>query len=150
MLPVLVFVLCMYSIPGEPLTCSSMGMATVCSTVSASAPVYDPVMDTEGGEIFGYWSTARFRMHTAPDITSTIEITIAVTGLFMNVLAIILEQVVGFARPSDPFREGRGIFEFRIPARDRCSALPPSSLFPSGHHDVQEDTPVFSCHRKRA
>ena len=37
--PLLVLVLCMYSIPGVPFTCSSMGMATVCSTVSASAPV---------------------------------------------------------------------------------------------------------------
>src|SRR5258708_15390887 len=147
MLPVFVFVLCMYSMPGEPLTCSSMGMATVCCNVCVSAPVYDPVMDTEGGEIFGYWSTARLKMHIAPEMTSTIDITIAVTGLFMNVLAIILEQV-GFDRPADPFRAGRGIFEFRIPVRDRCSALPPSWPFPSALHDAPGDIPASSFHKK--
>src|ERR1700743_835756 len=83
-LPVFVFVLCMYSMPGDPLTCSSMGMATVCSTVCASAPVYCPVIDTEGGEIFGYWSTARLKMQITPEMIRTRDITIAVTGLFIN------------------------------------------------------------------
>jgi hypothetical protein len=53
-LPLLVLVLCMYSMPGVPFTCSSIGMATVCSTVCASAPVYDPLTDTLGGDILGY------------------------------------------------------------------------------------------------
>ena len=38
--PLLVLVLCIYSMPGVPLICSSIGIATVCSTVCASAPVY--------------------------------------------------------------------------------------------------------------
>src|SRR5580704_13788044 len=91
--PLLVLVLCMYSMPGEPFTCSSIGIATVCSTVSASAPVYWPVTDTAGGEILGYWSTARLLMHRTPEIIITMEITIAVTGLLMKVLAIIPVQV---------------------------------------------------------
>src|ERR1700678_3269218 len=62
MLPLLVLVLCMYSMPGVPFTCSSIGMATVCSTVCASAPVYCPDMDTVGGGILGYWSTARLKI----------------------------------------------------------------------------------------
>ncbi len=54
MFPVLVLVLCMYSIPGVPFTCSSIGVATVCSTVWASAPVYCPETETAGGVMFGY------------------------------------------------------------------------------------------------
>src|SRR5579871_3558694 len=88
--PVLVLVLVMYSMPGVPFTCSSIGIATVRSTVCASAPVYDPFTETLGGEIFGYWSTARLKMQIVPEIINTSEITIAVTGLFINVFAIIL------------------------------------------------------------
>ena len=33
--PEFVLVLCMYSMPGEPFTCSSMGTATVCSTAES-------------------------------------------------------------------------------------------------------------------
>src|ERR1039458_3142640 len=91
--PVLVLVLCMYSMPGVPFTCSSIGVATVCSTVSASAPVYCPDIETAGGVIFGYWSTARLKIHIIPEIIITTEITIAVTGLLINVLAIIVDQV---------------------------------------------------------
>src|SRR5579872_7475840 len=145
MLPVFVFVLCMYSIPGDPLTCSSIGIATVCSTVWASAPVYWPLIDTEGGEIFGYWSTARLKMQIVPEMISTTAMTIAVTGLFMNVLAIILERVV-FGRPG-PHSADRAIFVFRIPVPDRYPALPPSSPFPSIDHDAPSDIPASSFHR---
>jgi hypothetical protein len=44
---------------------------------------------TLGGEIFGYWSTARLNMQMIPDMLNTTDITIAVTGRLMNVLAII-------------------------------------------------------------
>ncbi len=37
--PVLVLLEEMYAMPGVPLTCTSTGVATVCSTVWASAPV---------------------------------------------------------------------------------------------------------------
>jgi hypothetical protein len=87
--PLLVFVLCIYSMPGVPFICSSIGIATVCSTVWASAPVNDPLTETLGGDIFGYWSTARLKRQIVPEIINTIDITIAVTGLFMNVFAII-------------------------------------------------------------
>src|ERR1700735_4452741 len=91
--PLLVLLLCMYSIPGLPLTCSSMGVATVCSTVCASAPVNCPFTCTTGGVISGYWSIGRVRTQMAPAITSTMETTIAVTGRLINVFAIIRKDV---------------------------------------------------------
>src|SRR6201996_5001658 len=88
--PLLVLLLCMYSIPGVPFTCCSMGVATVCSTVWASAPVNWPLTCTIGGVISGYWSMGRTAIEIAPVSTSTMDITIAVTGLLIKVLAIIM------------------------------------------------------------
>src|SRR5258708_10537217 len=87
--PLLVLLLCMYSMPGVPFTCCSMGVATVCSTVWASAPVNWPLTCTMGGVISGYWSMGRTTIQIEPVSTSTMEMTMAVTGLFMKVLAII-------------------------------------------------------------
>jgi hypothetical protein len=42
-----------------------------------------------GGVISGYWSIGRLSIETVPVMTNTIDITIAVTGLLINVLAII-------------------------------------------------------------
>src|ERR1700735_212698 len=89
MAPLLVLLLCMYSMPGVPFTCSSIGVATVCSTVSASAPVYEADTETLGGDISGYWSTARLSRQISPAITNTSDITIAVTGLLIKVFAIM-------------------------------------------------------------
>src|SRR6202012_2022062 len=90
--PLLVLLLCIYSMPGEPFTCSSIGVATVCSTVWASAPMNCPFTCTTGGVISGYWSIGNSKILTVPVITSTMEITIAVTGRFIKVLAIILSK----------------------------------------------------------
>jgi hypothetical protein len=43
-----------------------------------------------GGDISGYWATGSFVIEIRPTNTNTIEITIAVTGLFIKVSAIIL------------------------------------------------------------
>src|ERR1700761_3848339 len=91
--PLLVLLLCIYSMPGVPFTCSSIGVATVCSTVWASAPVNWPVTCTTGGVISGYWSIGKTNMLTTPVITNTMDITIAVTGLFIKVLAIICYSI---------------------------------------------------------
>src|ERR1700742_2718250 len=87
--PLLVLLLCMYSMPGVPFTCDSTGVATVCSTVCASAPVNWPTTCTIGGVISGYWSIGKRSMDTIPVITNTTDITMAVTGRLMKVLAII-------------------------------------------------------------
>jgi hypothetical protein len=76
--------------PGVPFTCSSTGVATVCSTVCASAPVNCPLTCTIGGVISGYWSIGRLKMQIVPVSTNTMDITIAVTGLLINVFAIML------------------------------------------------------------
>src|SRR5450755_2957023 len=125
-LPVLVLVDCMYSMPGVPFTCSSMGMATVCSTVCASAPVYAPEIPTEGGVIFGYWSIARLSIQIIPEMIRTREITIAVTGLFMKVLAIM---------PA-PVYSDHGIAVYQIPVPDRYPAVPLFFLSPSAYRDA--------------
>src|SRR5450756_1202284 len=112
-------------------------------------------METEGGEILGYWSTARLKMQIVPEIIRTMDITIAFTGRFINVLAIILEQgccdrLLEWFRLSDPFRAGRVIFVFRIPVRDRCPDVLLFSLFPAGHPDGPAGIPVSSCHKRPA
>src|SRR5882724_6498717 len=71
--------------PGTPLTCVSMAVVVVCSTVCASAPVKLLVICTVGGVIFGYWLTGMLRMARPPTSTMTIEITIAVTGRLRNI-----------------------------------------------------------------
>jgi hypothetical protein len=76
--------------PGVPFTCVSIAVVVVCSTVCASAPVKFPEMETVGGEISGYWATGRFINEIIPTSTITIDITIAVTGLFIKVSAIIV------------------------------------------------------------
>src|SRR5450432_171503 len=46
-----------------------------------------------GGVISGYWSMGKLSIHTAPVITNTMDITIAVTGLLIKVLAIIENEM---------------------------------------------------------
>jgi hypothetical protein len=75
--------------PGTPFTCTSTGVATVSSTVAASAPVYIPETCTTGGVIEGYWLTGNFIRDIRPTSVITIEMTMAVIGLFMKVFDII-------------------------------------------------------------
>jgi hypothetical protein len=49
-----------------------------------------PLMVTTGGDMSGYWAIGRLSIEIRPTNTNTIDITIAVTGLLMNVFAIIL------------------------------------------------------------
>src|SRR5258708_39010755 len=83
------------------------------------------------------------------ELIRMIDITMAVRVLFMNVLAIILEQGC-IDRLSDPVRGGRVIFVFRIPVRDRYPAVLPFWLFPAGHPDVPAGIPVSSFHTRPA
>src|SRR6185312_11503809 len=87
--PLDVLPLVIYVIPGEPFICVSIGVVVVCSTVLASAPMKLPETETVGGEILGYLATGRFNKAIIPTSTITIEITMAVTGRFIKVSAII-------------------------------------------------------------
>src|ERR1700757_1114910 len=57
-----------------------MGVATACSTVSASAPTYVPFTAISGGTMLGYWATGRLRKETTPTITMMMAITMATIG----------------------------------------------------------------------
>src|SRR6185503_3066659 len=73
-----------------PFTCSSIGVATDCSTVSASAPVYIAVVWICGGAISGNCATGSRKTITAPPITKTSAMTIATIGLLMKNLDMAL------------------------------------------------------------
>ena len=55
--PSLALWLFMYSMSSTPLTCSSMGVATVSASVCGFAPGYTAVTTTVGGAISGYDAT---------------------------------------------------------------------------------------------
>src|SRR5882724_8051293 len=67
-----------------PLTCCSIGVATVCSTSRALAPTYVVVTWISGGVISGYCEIGSRESETAPTITVTMERTIATMGRRMK------------------------------------------------------------------
>src|SRR6516162_5277559 len=71
----------MYSMRSTPLTCCSMGAATVSATTTALAPGYWQVTWTEGGVISGYWAMGRAYRAA---MTMTIEMTQAAMGRSMK------------------------------------------------------------------
>src|SRR5436190_3927997 len=78
----------MYIMPSTPLTCASMGAATVSRTVTALAPGYRAVTCTVGGVTLGYCSTGNVRQATIPARTRTIDRTEAKIGRSMKKLEI--------------------------------------------------------------
>src|SRR5690349_20455728 len=73
-----------------PLICSSMGVATACSMVCASAPTYLAEIWISGGAISGNCATGSRRMAIAPTMTVKMAITIATIGRLMKNLDIRL------------------------------------------------------------
>src|SRR5262249_52068988 len=76
-----------------PLTCVSMGAATPCAMVSASAPGYAADTVITGGAISGYWAMGSFTIAASPAITRRIEMTMAKIGLWMQnfeIMALLL------------------------------------------------------------
>ena len=71
---------CMYSILSTPFICCSIGVATDCSIVTASAPGY--VVETMicGGTMSGNCATGSPPIATRPAMTVTIAMTIATIG----------------------------------------------------------------------
>src|SRR5258707_820979 len=60
-----------------PFICCSIGVATACSRVCASAPTYVACNLISGGTMLGKCATGRLAMGTAPTITIRMAITIA-------------------------------------------------------------------------
>src|SRR5262245_12907073 len=76
-----------------PLICCSMGVATDCSTVCASAPTYVVCTCTSGGAIVGNSETGRARMVIAPTMTVSSEMTTATIGRLMKNLDTLASRV---------------------------------------------------------
>src|SRR5262249_5478060 len=74
----------MYSMPSTPLTCCSMGAATVSATTWALAPGYDAATSTVGGAISGYWAMGSVNRAMPPPRTMTIDNTEAKIGRLMK------------------------------------------------------------------
>src|SRR3954469_639034 len=93
----------MYIMPSTPLTCSSIGAATVSRTVSAFAPGYTAVTTTVGGVTSGYWAIGRVYTATAPARVTTMDRTEAKIGRSMKKREITDGPLVfGERRPQSP------------------------------------------------
>src|SRR5262245_42935643 len=71
-----------------PLTRCSIGVATDCSIVCASAPTYLANILISGGAISGNCATGSLTIDTAPRMIVTMAITIATIGRLMKNLDI--------------------------------------------------------------
>src|SRR5262249_48516847 len=76
----------MYIMPSTPLTCCSIGAATVSATTWALAPGYDAETSTVGGAISGYCASGSVKSATEPPSTITIDSTEAKIGRLMKKL----------------------------------------------------------------
>src|SRR6266850_1400933 len=72
-----------------PLICCSSGVATDCSIVTASAPVYVVLTIICGGTMSGNCATGNPRIATRPPMTVTMAMTIATIGRLMKSFEII-------------------------------------------------------------
>src|SRR6185312_5372052 len=83
-LPSLVHCDDMYIMRSTPLTCCSMGAATVSATTWALAPGYTVVTRMIGGAISGYCATGSVGNDTAPAMMTRIAMTHATMGRRMK------------------------------------------------------------------
>src|ERR1700722_2842656 len=74
----------MYIMPSTPLTCCSIGAATVSATTRALAPGYDAETSTVGGAISGYWATGRVNSAMLPPSTIKMDSTEPEMGRLMK------------------------------------------------------------------
>src|SRR4029077_9481123 len=76
----------MYIMFSTPLTCCSIGAATVSATTWALAPGYVADTSTVGGVISGYWAIGRANTASSPASVTMIDSTEAKMGRFMKKL----------------------------------------------------------------
>src|SRR5882757_1377517 len=81
-----------------PLTCCSIGSATVSITVLALAPGYRVVTCTVGGTTSGYCATARLNSATPPIRIIRIAMTLERTGRSMKNFEIMRSVLFGRCR----------------------------------------------------
>src|SRR5438128_12632676 len=70
--------------PSTPLTCCSMGAATVSATTCALAPGYAAETSTVGGAISGYWAIGKVNSAMPPPKVITMDRTEAKIGRLMK------------------------------------------------------------------
>src|SRR5882757_1957080 len=104
-----------------PFICCSIGVATDCSIVSASAPVYVVVRLICGGRICGNCAIGGPSSETTPSSTVTIAITIATIGRRMQNSDMrhlpwpeadpdgAAEPAAGVAEPAEPAEPAAGV-----------------------------------------
>src|SRR5437016_2677551 len=85
----------MCSMSSTPLTCCSIGSATVSITVFALAPGYRVVTWTVGGTTSGYWATASRNRLTPPIRIIRIAMTLERTGRSMKNFEIMARLLLG-------------------------------------------------------
>jgi hypothetical protein len=78
-----------YVIPSTPFICSSSGVTTELSTVSALAPWYVVLTITVGGATSGYCNIGSALSPNIPSITNIMDITVDRTGLVIKVFKFI-------------------------------------------------------------
>src|SRR4051794_2963936 len=88
--------------PSTPLTCCSIGAATVSETTWALAPGYLQLTVTEGGAIWGYWASGRLNMAMPPASVMTIDRTDAKIGRSMKNREIKADALRPGPRPRTP------------------------------------------------
>lgn len=113
-----------------PLTCSSMGAATLSEMTSALAPGYVAETVTWGGVMSGYWAMGRLYMATRPAMTITMEMTDAKMGRSMKKW-----EIMGLLPSSS--RLCGGFFPLRFHGRGRSLVRRPG--FPSRLDDLYGD-----------
>src|SRR5271154_2308160 len=97
---------------GTPFTCTSIGAATDCSMVAASAPGKVAETTTEGGVICGKRATGNNRKATSPASVMTIASTVAKIGRSKKKLlttSVARPQDRPLARPQERAWRGAGL-----------------------------------------
>src|SRR6266850_177256 len=119
-----------------PFTCSSIAVATDCSTVSASAPVYVAVVWIWRGAISGNCAIGRRKIITAPPIIVRMASTCAMMGRSMKKRDMVTSSL-------GPRRGRGGGGSVRLGTHD--DPVPVHLL--AGLHRAQGDLIVCSHHR---
>src|SRR6266404_9929716 len=96
-----------------PLIWLSIGVATDCSRVVASAPGYVAWTRISGGTMSGNWAVGRLNIATPPTMTIKIEITIETIGRSINSFEIIASSLLALLRRSGSQESHRALSYLR-------------------------------------
>src|SRR5436190_1531383 len=104
----------MYSIPSTPLTCCSIGAATVSATTWALAPGYWIVTATAGGVIGGYCAMGRANSAIRPVRVMKMDSTAAKIGRSMKKREIMQVQKIRTGGNKENGEEGQVLIFLRF------------------------------------